>query len=185
MIKKIFAVSLIAAGVFALAACSSSHKAPEEDNYGMAPVADNGATASGYGAGTGFGGGDGAGGPPYDGHPMQVGNQSYYFDFDRSDVRNSDMASIKVQANYLVTHPRAKVLLEGNTDERGSREYNIALGERRANSILAVLQADGVNRSQITTVSYGAEKPIAYGHDEDSYTKNRRVDLVYQTPISR
>lgn len=165
MIKKILKVTLISATLLTLAACSTASK----------DGADNGAygaNASGTGNMTSF---DGA-----NGHALQVGNQSYYFDFNENTVHDSDMASIKVQADYLNSHPRAKVLLTGNTDERGSREYNIGLGDRRARAVAAVLEADGVNQNQITTVSYGAEKPVALGHDATSWAQNRRVDLIYQ-----
>jgi peptidoglycan-associated lipoprotein len=81
----------------------------------------------------------------------------------------------------LATHPNAKILLTGNTDEHGSREYNIGLGQRRADSVASVLEADGASKNQITTVSYGAEKPVALGHDEAAYAQNRRVDLIYQS----
>jgi peptidoglycan-associated lipoprotein len=114
---------------------------------------------------------------------MQVGNQIYYFDFDKSFIRGEDMASLQVQAHYLISHPEAKILVAGNTDERGSREYNIGLGQRRALSIQQFLVANGVSERQILTVSYGAEKPVAFGHSEADYAKNRRANLQYQTPI--
>lgn len=149
----------------------------------------NGTTSSDDGSGStvvanGIGSDDGFGSYG-NAKAMQVGNQHYYFDFNSNDIHSVDMPSIKVQANYLATHSSAKVLLTGNTDERGSREYNIGLGNRRANSVAKILELDGVNASQITVVSYGAEKPVALGHDEASYAKNRRVDLIYQTPISK
>lgn len=116
-------------------------------------------------------------------HLMQVGNQTYYFDFDKSFVRDEDKPSLQVQAHYLISHPQAKLLITGNTDERGSREYNIALGRRRALSVQQFLIANGVSARQILTVSYGAEKPVAFGHSETDYAKNRRADLQYQTPV--
>jgi peptidoglycan-associated lipoprotein len=108
-------------------------------------------------------------------------NQAYYFAYDNFDVQSEDHESINVQANYLLAHPSAKVRLEGNTDERGSREYNIALGWKRAKAVLAILKAQGVKTSQVAVVSFGKEKPIAFGHDENSYSKNRRVDLIYES----
>lgn len=108
-------------------------------------------------------------------------NQAYYFAYDNFDVKNEDYESINVQANYLIAHPGAKVRLEGNTDERGSREYNVALGWKRARSVVAILKQQGVKNSQIAVVSFGKEKPIAFGHDEASYSKNRRVDLIYES----
>lgn len=108
-------------------------------------------------------------------------NQIYHFDFDKYDVRPDDVASINVQANYLTGHSSGKVRLEGNADERGSREYNIALGWKRAKAVAEVLKQQGVASNQIATVSYGKEKPVAFGHDEESYAKNRRVALVYES----
>lgn len=111
---------------------------------------------------------------------LEVGNQTYYFDFDKSEVRASDRDSINVQARYLAAHEKAKVLLEGNTDPRGSREYNIALGERRANAVADLLKLQGVDSSQIRVVSYGAEKLASLGHSDEDYQKDRRVELSYE-----
>lgn len=178
-IRQSLKVLFLSASLITLAACSttgtSDNGAAGSDQGGVANVNANGATTSGVGQMTNFGGsGQGNAGA------MKVGNQSYYFDFDKSDVAQSDSPSIKVQADYLIAHANAKVLLAGNTDVRGSREYNIALGNRRALAVAAVLEMDGVSKSQITTVSYGAEKPVALGNDETAYAKNRRVDLTYQ-----
>lgn len=111
---------------------------------------------------------------------LRVGNQTYYFDYDKSGVHDADRASIEVQAKYLASHPNAKVLLEGNTDPRGSREYNIALGERRAKAVADVLKLQGVAVKQIRLVSYGAEKLASQGHSDDDYQLDRRVNLVYE-----
>jgi peptidoglycan-associated lipoprotein len=111
---------------------------------------------------------------------MQVGNQVYYFDFDKSEVYATDRPSIEVQGNYLIAHPKAKIVLEGNTDPRGSREYNIALGERRAQAVADILKLQGVKPEQMRIVSYGAEK--ASGEEtEEAYAKDRHVDLVYES----
>ncbi len=87
---------------------------------------------------------------------------------------------ITTNAQNLSSHPNLKVKLEGNTDERGTREYNIGLGERRAQAVRRALMLQGVAQTQITTVSFGAERPAAEGDDESAWTKNRRVELVYQ-----
>ena len=108
-------------------------------------------------------------------------NQSYYFDFNKSLVKNKYLASIQAQANYLMQHPKAKILVAGNTDARGSHEYNMALGERRALAVVRVLEEDGVNSSQIKYLSYGDMRPIALGHSAAAYAKNRRVDLTYKS----
>lgn len=111
---------------------------------------------------------------------LKVEDQVYYFDFDRSDIHPEDRASIDVQGRYLASHPGAHVVLEGNTDPRGSREYNVALGERRAKSIANILRLDGATTDQVTVVSYGAEKLASPGHTEDAYELDRRVNLVYE-----
>ncbi|OJA00174.1 peptidoglycan-associated lipoprotein [Rickettsiella grylli] len=116
-------------------------------------------------------------------HPLHVGDQTYHFDFNQSFVREEDKPSLQIQAHYLISHPQTKILIVGNTDERGSREYNIGLGQRRALSVERFLIANGVSKKQILTVSYGAEKPVAFGHSEADYAKNRRADLQYQTPV--
>ncbi len=176
--KKIFKIATLTASLIVLTACSTAQTAPVNDGTGGEGANGGGVQANGIGDGTSFGGSGSR-----MGSTLRVENQRYYFDFDHSDVREVDLASLKVQSRYLATHPHARVLLEGNTDDRGSREYNIALGDRRARSVEAILEADGVSKKQITTVSYGAEKPVATGQDEDAYSQNRRVDLVYQTPI--
>lgn len=113
------------------------------------------------------------------GRQVAKAEQHYFFDFDSSEVREEAMPSVQLQANYLVKHPNVKIRLEGNTDDRGSREYNVALGERRARSVLDALRQFGVSSSQVTVVSFGAEKPAAGGEDEKSFQCNRRVDLIY------
>lgn len=108
-------------------------------------------------------------------------NQTYYFSFDSSRIlRPGDMAAIKAQADYLAAHPKATVRLEGNTDDRGSREYNIALGWRRDQAIEQILMQHGVAKHQIKMVSYGKERPAVFGENESAWSLNRRVNLVYE-----
>ena len=83
-------------------------------------------------------------------------------------------------SKFLTANPSSKVRLEGNTDERGTREYNVALGERRANSVAQDMESKGVSASQISVISYGEERPVAPGHDESAWSQNRRVDVVQQ-----
>ncbi|MGD9153107.1 MAG: peptidoglycan-associated lipoprotein Pal [Gammaproteobacteria bacterium] len=106
--------------------------------------------------------------------------RSFYFAFDRYDVSPQDLPIIRAHAQYLLQHPEKHVVIEGNTDIRGSREYNIALGQRRAGAVQNILRMQGVQASQIRAVSYGAEKPIAYGNTETAYSLNRRDDLRYE-----
>lgn len=102
-----------------------------------------------------------------------------YFAFDSSEVAEQDRPLVEAHAAFLAANPTVKVSLEGHTDERGSREYNIGLGDRRAQSVRRMLEFQGVAPNQITVVSYGEEKPAVEGHDESGWSMNRRVELVY------
>lgn len=102
-----------------------------------------------------------------------------YFDFDRSEVKPEFMAVVQAHAQYLSGNPNARVTLEGHTDERGSREYNIALGNRRAQAVRRMLMFHGVADRQVETVSFGEEKPAARGQNEEAWARNRRVEILY------
>ncbi len=102
-----------------------------------------------------------------------------YFDFDSSEIDQQYVPVVAAHAAYLVKYPTARVRLEGHTDERGSREYNIGLGERRAQTVRRALLVQGVAEAQITTVSYGEERPAVAGSDEAANAQNRRVEFVY------
>jgi peptidoglycan-associated lipoprotein len=102
-----------------------------------------------------------------------------YFEYDSSEIRSEYLPVVAAHAAYLVKYPSARVRLEGHTDDRGSREYNIGLGERRAQSVRRALLAQGVADAQITTLSYGEERPAVAGTDEAAFAQNRRVELVY------
>ena len=103
-----------------------------------------------------------------------------YFDYDSYIVKPEFQSVIESHAQYLKTNPRSRVSLEGHTDERGSREYNLALGQRRADAVRQSLTLLGVNVSQIESVSFGEEKPEVLGSDETAYAKNRRVEFFYK-----
>ncbi len=105
--------------------------------------------------------------------------RSVYYPFDVSVVQDADKPIVEAHAKYLSEHANRKVRLEGNCDERGSDEYNLALGQRRADGVKKLLLVGGVKDSQVETVSYGEEKPKATGHDEASWAQNRRTDLNY------
>jgi peptidoglycan-associated lipoprotein len=102
-----------------------------------------------------------------------------FFAFDSSNIDDDSRAVIEAHAANLVANPSIKVRLEGNCDERGTREYNLALGERRAKAVAELMRALGVGADRITTVSYGEEKPVALEHNESAWRQNRRVDIVY------
>jgi peptidoglycan-associated lipoprotein len=101
------------------------------------------------------------------------------FDFDSSEIRPEYNAALAAHARRLAASPGLKVRLEGNTDERGSPEYNVALGERRAQAVRRALMLQGVGDQQIATVSYGEERPIAEGESEEAWSQNRRVEIVF------
>ncbi|WP_108124821.1 peptidoglycan-associated lipoprotein Pal [Saccharospirillum mangrovi] len=103
-----------------------------------------------------------------------------YFDFDKSEIRTEFRTVLNAHAMNLVANPNMSVVLEGHADERGTREYNLALGERRAQAVADYLMLKGAAASQIDTVSYGEERPVALGSTEADYAENRRVEIVYQ-----
>jgi peptidoglycan-associated lipoprotein len=121
-------------------------------------------------------------GNPLDDPSSILSTRVVYFAYDSSEVSAQDQAVVEAHANYLLQNPGQRILLEGHADERGSREYNIALGERRALSVARMMQLLGVADSQIRSVSYGEERPSDAGHDEAAWTQNRRVELVYRRP---
>jgi peptidoglycan-associated lipoprotein len=108
-----------------------------------------------------------------------VSQRVIYFEFDSSDVAEQDREFVVAHAAILAANPNLKVSIEGHGDERGSREYNIGLGEKRAQSVRQIMEIHGVLPAQMTTVSYGEEKPAVEGHDESAWSMNRRVELVY------
>jgi len=109
-----------------------------------------------------------------------LAKRSVYFDYDSFVVKDDYRGLISVHARYLQTHAGAHVIIQGNTDERGGSEYNLALGQKRAEAVRKALSLSGVADSQMEAVSFGKEKPKALGHDEASWAENRRADIVYQ-----
>ncbi len=146
---------------------------------------DAASTAGTAGAGTGTNGaygadsGSGFAAGSLDDPSSPLSQRKVYFGLDRYDVSDEYRALVEAHAGYLRGSPSAAVTLEGHTDERGSREYNIALGERRSNAVRDLLVALGASATQITTVSYGEEKPASDCHDESCWSQNRRVEIVY------
>jgi peptidoglycan-associated lipoprotein len=108
-----------------------------------------------------------------------LSKRSVYYPLDVDVVQDSDKPIVVAHAKYLSEHPDRKVRLEGNADERGSNEYNLALGQRRADGVKKMLVLGGAKAGQIETISNGEEKPKAAGHDEASWSQNRRTDLIY------
>jgi peptidoglycan-associated lipoprotein len=174
-LSKLLKIMAVASMALLLAACSGKKPAASAQETGVIEDA-SGASAAGVGAENGFG--EASDNIHTVCHPS-VGNDHYYFDFDQDIIHENDMAALRNQINYITSHNHITVRVEGNTDERGSKEYNIALGHRRANAVARLLKQNGVPFSRIKLISYGEEKPIAFEHDENSWQCNRRVDLVY------
>jgi peptidoglycan-associated lipoprotein len=103
-----------------------------------------------------------------------------HFDYDSSDLSNDDYQTLQAHAQFLVANANSRVALTGHTDERGTREYNMALGERRAKAVESFLITNGVNPQQLEAVSYGKEAPVNPGHDEAAWKENRRVEINYE-----
>jgi peptidoglycan-associated lipoprotein len=175
---------LILTAVFTmvLAACSST---PTKE--GGAPVEERTAPGTPDATTSGTTGGNVAGTAtrPGQGNPLRDPNsplskRSVYFDYDSYAVRDDYKPLIEAHGRYLQGARTGKMIIQGNTDERGSREYNIALGQRRADAVKKMMILFGATDSQIETVSFGKEKPKNAGHDEAAWTENRRDDFVYQ-----
>ncbi len=108
-----------------------------------------------------------------------LSQREIYFEFDRSDVRPEYLPIIRAHAAYVRANPSARMVLEGHADERGSREYNLGLGERRGNSVLDLIRAEGASSGQVEVVSFGEERPVCRQSSEACWERNRRVEIVY------
>lgn len=170
MKKNLIIKGIAVACLLSLAACS---KHTGGSHMGMA---DGGLTANGLGMGSNFAGQEQ--GESYTTEAPH--NQVYLFSYDDSNVASKYLPSLNAQAEYLKTHAGARVLIAGNTDERGSREYNIALGERRANAVAEILRMSGVSEHQMRIVSYGKERPVSLEHSAAAHRMNRRAEFTYE-----
>jgi peptidoglycan-associated lipoprotein len=161
-------IMLTAVGALALAGCSK--KAPE-----VLPPAPASDTSTPNGSD-----GSQAAAPGTQAHFAQTmnGRDTIYFDTDRYNIDSADQAALQTQAQYLAQYANARATVEGHADERGTREYNLALGERRANAAKNYLVSLGVEAGRISTVSYGKERPRALGSDEQAWAQNRRAVTV-------
>jgi len=108
-----------------------------------------------------------------------LADRTIYFEFDSAKLTSESIALLETHGNFIAANGEVTVRLEGHADERGSREYNIALGDRRAQSVRRVLLFQGASTDQVDTVSYGEEKPAMEGHNEEAWARNRRVELIY------
>jgi peptidoglycan-associated lipoprotein len=171
--RKTLVLLMVVAASIGLAACGPKAQKPDASATNTSQNA--GAYASGVGQASSTEEGAEAPGP----QEGLLAKRTIYFDFDSSEIRGEGTDIVAAHAKYLASRGGIKVRLEGHTDERGSREYNIGLGERRAQAVRRALMLQGVTEAQITTVSYGEERPAVQGSDEAAYAKNRRVELVY------
>lgn len=176
MTNQFLKVSAMVISLLVLAACSSTSDTEGED-------AANGA-GSGSGSSTNSSATTNPGSDRNQLSQEQIRTQNalrqtvFYFDFDVAEFKAADRETLTYHARNLAANPNMRVRLEGHADERGTREYNLALGERRANGVLNYLIVNGASRSQIEVVSYGEERPAASGQSEQSYGRNRRVEVV-------
>ncbi len=116
---------------------------------------------------------------PFDDPASPLSRKSVFFEFDKYTISPADQVIVTAHAKYISTHSTAKVRLEGNADERGGREYNLALGQKRADAVKKSLVLLGASEASVESVSFGKEKPVDFSHNEDAWAKNRRVDIKY------
>lgn len=171
-----------------LAGCSSTptqDAAPVEDRApgasaapGMPGASTSGASSSGI-SGTPAGTPGSAGASALRDPNNILSKRTLYFDYDSFAVKDESRPLVSAHAKYLQANRAARVTLQGHTDERGSREYNIALGQRRADAVKNMMQLLGATEAQIETVSFGKEKPKIDSHDESAWSQNRRVEIIY------
>lgn len=172
--KKFLKVGLIVISLLAVGACSSTSE-PEQDTTGgeSSSSTDSGSQSATPSAGSSS--------PQLTGEEIRAQNALeqtvFYFEFDIAEFKSEDRETLTYHARDLAANPGKRVRLEGHADERGTREYNLALGERRANGILNYLIVNGASRSQIEVVSYGEERPAQNDSSERAYSRNRRVEI--------
>lgn len=177
---RVLPIIAVFAGALLLAGCPKKPTtAPDagagSEVAGPADVSTRGAAGAGPGDARSLPGDAAA----MDAGAMDAAARTIYFDFDSSDIRAEFTGIVAANARRLAGNAALRVRLEGHTDERGSREYNVALGERRAQAVRRALMLQGVADAQVATVSYGEERPAADGSDEATWALNRRVEIVY------
>lgn len=169
--SQLMTKTLAVAALLALGACSSGVKLDDTANAG---AGKGGATTDARAVAPVDVSRD-----PLNDPNSPLAKRSVYFDFDSYSVKPEYQGTLTEHAKYLAAHRDRKILIQGNTDERGTSEYNLALGQKRAEAVLRSLSSLGVPDSQMESVSLGKEKPKATGHDEASWAENRRADIVY------
>lgn len=169
-------ISLAVVGLLALAGCSGKNAVQPDATTNVDTTGS--AESSGVDSGSAVASGVGADRAAGDAAAMAQ-QRIIYFDFDSSEIRPEFVAVVTGHARQLAGNASVRVRLEGHTDERGSREYNVGLGERRSQAVRRALLLQGVTETQLATVSYGEEKPAQGGSTEEVWAKNRRVEIVY------
>jgi peptidoglycan-associated lipoprotein len=168
--------------VLALSACSGG--GAKKDGADGGEVAGSGSSPSvsetGGASTQGARGGTRFHGRPINNPDSPLYTKTVYFEFDKSEIQPAYVDTLRAHADYLAANRYERVLIEGHCDERGSREYNIGLGERRAAAVKGFLLSEGVSAAQVETQSFGEEKPAKLGHDESAWSLNRRAEIVYQ-----
>ena len=189
---KVLAFSVLVAAL-SVTGCQQVPTAGAGGTGGVGGVGGNG---YGTGGGNGAGGTGGTGGAYGNGYGNGTGSGQYtpadlrnpgsilaqrviYFDLDRSEIKPEYMSVLNAHAALLSAYPNLRVRLEGHADERGSREYNVALSERRGYSVLDYMQVKGTSSNQMEVIGYGEEVPAIFGHNESAWGKNRRVEIKY------
>ncbi|MGH8610765.1 MAG: peptidoglycan-associated lipoprotein Pal [Gammaproteobacteria bacterium] len=176
--KKILVFLSIAITTASLLGCQSAEEFTRTSDQGTVTEGEPGEDE----AGARTHGVDESGGPRAGGLQDPEGRLSVrviYFDYDSSEVKPEYQPVIEAHAQHLIRNPNAVLTIEGHTDERGSREYNLALGERRAQAVSRQLVLLGASNAQVRTLTYGEERPVTEGHEEQAYAVNRRAELVY------
>ena len=171
--NQCFKVGLFVISLFVLGACSSTSEMEDESTNTESAASSSSSSSSGAGSSNQL-------------TQEQIRAQNalrqtvFYFDFDVAEFKPADRETLTYHARDLAANSAKRIRLEGHADERGTREYNLALGERRANGILNYFIVNGASRSQIEVVSYGEERPEQSGQSEQAYSRNRRVEVVAQ-----
>ena len=184
--KMRFIEPAVAAAVLLLLAGCSGLDSKDDGEGAEGAVVEEAGGAGVYGAGEGDGavtsGAYGQGswaGASLDDPGSPLATRTIYFAFNSSDIDPEYVAVLRAHAGYLAANPNVRVTLEGHADERGTREYNLALGEHRARRVKQFMLAEGVGNAQINVISYGEERPVDDGSGESAWSRNRRVELVY------
>ena len=172
--NQFFKVSLFVISLFVLGACSSTSETDDSSSDDMQSSSNSSSGSASSSAGSNSG--------QLTQEQIRAQNALrqtvFYFDFDVAEFQPADRETLTYHARDLAANPSKRLRLEGHADERGTREYNLALGERRANGILNYFIVNGASRSQIEVVSYGEERPEQSGQTENAYSRNRRVEIV-------